>query len=313
MDRRRFVPSTEGLEGRALLATSFFGSNSNRNNPAADVPATFKIKTQRIERLPHYMELIRSGRFLPEDTLKKLQADLLAITTELHAPGSGPLNGFNARLRKVEPSSSLSAPDAAGLNHSFSNILQAAGANSTQIGNLQDDMNALAKNDVNSPQPVFLATNDYTLVLQTILGIGRPIRQPTVAQLAAHNGKRVEANLGVATKSQPTLVGNYDAYATIQIVDAHGRVYGQSVVKKEGATESNGNALDTGKYAVTFDNPLPDGLHTFYVRAIDTTGHISHNSPAFKIKVITLPRDRVAAEVLHVPRGPLGLHSHHHH
>jgi hypothetical protein len=307
MDRRRFVPSTEGLEGRALLASSFFGSISKSSNPAADVPMTFKIKTQRIERLPHYMELIRSGRFLPPDTIKKLQADLLAVTTKLHAPGSDPLNGFNARLRTVLPSSSLSVGDAAGLSHSFTTVLEAAGANPTQVQNLKDDMNALAQNDVNSPQPVFLATNDYTIVLQTILGIGRPIRRPTVAQLAIHNGQRVGVGFGVATKPQPTLVGNYDAYATMQIVDANGTVFGQSVVKKSGPTESNGNALDTGKYAITFDKPLADGLYTFYVRAIDTTGHISHNSPAFKIKVITLPRDRHAAEVLHVPAGPHGL------
>ena len=77
MDRRRFVPSPEGLENRALLTSGLFGSAPSNGNPSADVPATFRIKEQRIERLPHFLELIRSGRYLPPDTIKQLQADLL--------------------------------------------------------------------------------------------------------------------------------------------------------------------------------------------------------------------------------------------
>src|SRR3954471_3694802 len=68
MDSRRFVPSTEGLEGRALL-TSLFGSASSNPNPSEDIPMTFVLKEARIEKLPHYMQQFRSGRFLPPDTI----------------------------------------------------------------------------------------------------------------------------------------------------------------------------------------------------------------------------------------------------
>ena len=209
MDRRRFVPSAEGLEGRALLASSIFSFSKPNQNPTDSVPMTFALKEHRIERLPVYMEQIRSGRFLPPATIKKLQADLLAVATETHAPGAPAsngyqvLNGFNSGLRQVNSHTSLSVEDAAVLKNSFENVLTDAGATPEAIANLKDDMNALTKNDVNSPQPVFLATNDYTIVLQTILGVGRPIRRPDSAQLAAGNGKRVGRNFGVAPRTSP--------------------------------------------------------------------------------------------------------------
>src|SRR5438874_6898608 len=104
MDRRRLVPSTEGLEGRALLATGLFGGSNQRNiNPAHDVPMTFALKEHRVERLPHYLELVKSGRFLPADTVKQLQADLLDVAANLHTPNTNTLLGFNTRLRQVEP------------------------------------------------------------------------------------------------------------------------------------------------------------------------------------------------------------------
>jgi hypothetical protein len=312
MDRRRFVPSAEGLEGRALLASSIFSFSKPSRNPVSDVPATFELKAHRTERLPVHMEQIRSGRFLPPDTIKQLQANLLAITTKLHAPGPtskngyAVLDGFNSRLRQVNPKASLSVADARGLNHSFDNVLQAAGATPEAISNLNNDMNALVKNDVASPQTVFLATNDYTVVLQTILGIGRPIRRPESAQLAARNGTRVGRSFGVTPKDQPTVVGNYDAFAEIQVVDKDGVVFGTSFVKKTGPTQSNGVAEASGKYAVTIDRPLANGLHTFYIRAIDQYGNMSHPSPPFKIKVNTnLIHHHTSAAA--VPGGPLAV------
>jgi hypothetical protein len=307
MDRRRFVPSTEGLEGRALLATSLFGSASANNNPAVEVPWTFPLKVHRIERLPFHLEQNKPGRILPAATLKQLQNDLLDIAAKLHPPGSAVLEAYNSALRKVSPSSSLSVTDAHLLSHVFGRAVMAAGATPQQVANLQNDMNALAKVDANSPQPVFLATNDYTLVLETILAVGRPIRRPVAPQLAAHQGKRLNPNAGITTHHQPTLVGTYDAFNTIQIVDANGNVYGQAPVIKNGPTESNGEALATGRYTVTFDKPLADGLYTFYVRAVDSFGNVSHPSPPFKIKVVTPPRIQAINAGVGVPGGPLAL------
>ena len=279
------------------------------------VPMTFTLKQHRVQRLPFYLAQIRSGRFLPAATLHELQADLLAVATRTHAPGPAQvsngyqvLNDFNSGLRQVNSHASLSVEDAAVLKNSFESVLTAAGATPEAIANLTDDMNALAKNDTNSPQPVFLATNDYTLVLQTVLGIGRPIRRPDSAQLAGGNGKRVGRNFGVAPKDQPTIVGNYDAYAQVQVMTPAGNVFGSSFVKKNGATQSNGEAQATGKYAITFDKPLPNGLYTFYIRAIDQYGNMSHPSPPFKIKINTdlIHTHTTAASV---PGGPLGVKS----
>ena len=312
MDRRRYVPSAEGLEGRALLASSIFSFSKANNNPADTVPMTFVLKSHRVERLPHFMELIRNNRFLPVATIKELQANLLAVATKTHAPGVvgevkngfAVLDAFNARLRDINPQVSLSAEDINELNTSFTNVLTAAGATPEAIANLESDVTALAKNDSQGPQPVFLATNDYTLVLQTILGIGRPIRRPGSAQLAAGNGKRVGPNFGVAPKDQPTVVGTYDAYAQVQVIDNAGNVFGSSFVKRTGATQESGEAQSNGKYAVTFNQPLSNGIHTFFIRTIDQYGNMSHPSPPFKIKINTdLIHTKTAANA--VPGGPL--------
>jgi hypothetical protein len=308
MDRRRYVPSPEGLEGRALLS-NLFGNSTSQNNPIDTVPMTFKLKAARVDRLPGYMEQFRPGRFLPADTIAHLKDDLTAVAAKLHAPGPDVLNGFNARLRKIEPSSSLSVADAQGLSHSFGVVLKAAGATPQQVSNLQRDMNELAKVDANSPQSVFLATNDYTVVLETVLAIGRPIRKPVPPQLAASDGTRVNQFNGVTTKSQPLMVGNYDAGAIVQIVDANGNIFGGAVVKKNGPTQSNGVANATGIYEITFDQPLAPGLHTFFVRALDDAGNVSHLSHAFHLKVNTPRTATSAAETLVPPGGPLNLNA----
>jgi hypothetical protein len=306
MDRRRFVPSTEGLEGRALLS-GLFGKTTNANTSnSQDIPATFLEKEHRVERLPYYLEKIKSGRYLPAATIDQLQADLLAVAGNLHAPVTGVLDAYNSELRNVSSSNSLSIPDAHALNNVFSKAVAATGATPQQVASLSNDMNALARVDANSPQPVFLATNDYTLVLQTVLGIGRAIRRPSAPQLAAHNGTRVAAVVGVTPKSQPVMVGNYDAFATVQILDGHGNVYGTAAVQRNGPTDVGGVAQATGKYAVQFNKPLADGTYLFYLRAVDSQGHVSHLSRAFQLKVITRPITQANAHAA-VPGGPLAV------
>ncbi len=307
MDRRRFVPSAEGLEGRALQAGLFGGVGVAPVAPATTVPETYALKEKRIERIPLYLEEIRSGRYLPAATISALENDLTAIAARLHAASPPTLTAFNTALRNVMPSSSLSIPDAKRLNNAFGNAVASTGATPQEVTNLKNDMNALAKVDANSPQSVFLATNDYTLILETLLAVGRPIRKPSVPQLATGDGTRVNEYVGVTTHHQPTFVGRYDAFATVQIIDGTGKVYGQAPVTKYGPTETNGVANATGYYRLTLDQPLPDGLYTFFARAVDDLGHVSNLSPAFKLKVITLPRDQTAAEILVPPGGPLGV------
>jgi Bacterial Ig-like domain len=323
MDRRRFVPSPEGLEGRALLSlfghssssqtnsssntTSIFGVGGNLTTVNDNIPETFKAKETRVAHLPFFLERIRPGRFLPNDVISQLQTDLNAIVGQLHKPDGAVLEAFNRHLRDAEPHPSLSDTDAHILNRSFGFALNAAGATPEAQANLQADMNNLARVDANSPQPVFLATNDYALVLQTILGIGRPIARPTVPELKANTGIRVNANLGITGHHQPTLVGTYDAVqntaatklvatnTSMQLIDGNGDVLGSAPVD------------NNGDYAVTFAKPLDDGLYTFYVRAADDQGHLSEPSPPFKLKIISRRHAVVTSTGLMPPRGPLGL------
>ncbi len=182
MDRRRFVPAAEGLEGRALL--SLFGNASSTyrsiySNPAADVPYTFQQKEKRVEHLPFYLDKLQPGRFLPKDTLTALQNDLRSIMGHLQPVPRQVLNEYNHLLRVITPHPSLTSSSAHGLNHAFGSVLAHAGATSHQVAKFQADMIKLAQVDSNSPNPVFLATNDYSLVLQDALGIGHPLKRPS--------------------------------------------------------------------------------------------------------------------------------------
>lgn len=311
MDRRRFVPSPEGLEGRALLSTTtasanrgLFGLGGNLSTSNDNIPETFEAKLHRIEHLPYYLEKIRPGRFLPAGDLNDLQVNMLSIAGQLHWPGPGVLDAFNQVQRDIQGHTSLSAADASQLNRTFGNALSAAGASPQTVANFQADLNDLARSDAQGPQPAFLATNDYALILQTILGVDRPIERPTAPQLKVNTGIRVNPNYAITGREQPIMVGTYDAAqdsaskgvtattTTIEIVDANGKVYGTAPI------DSNGD------YSVQFAAPLGVGVHEFYVRAKDAEGHLSNFSPPFKVKVIA--RAHEAAETLTPPQGPLG-------
>ncbi|MCA1684691.1 MAG: hypothetical protein LC745_01645, partial [Planctomycetia bacterium] len=69
MDRRRYTPSAEGLEGRALLSlfggTGHTGSQYNTTVSIEDLPKTYKEKELRIAHLPYYLQQEDPRRYLP--------------------------------------------------------------------------------------------------------------------------------------------------------------------------------------------------------------------------------------------------------
>ena len=71
MNRRRFIPGTEAVEGRTVMASSginnLFGIQLNTN---LNVPITYQQKSLRINHLPYYLEKISPGRFLPKPELR---------------------------------------------------------------------------------------------------------------------------------------------------------------------------------------------------------------------------------------------------
>ena len=87
MDRRRFAPSPDGLEGRMLLSTARPASAiTTAQAPVANLSSTLREKQLRIERLPYFLQTLQPGRVLPEATIARLQADLNTIVARLQPP-----------------------------------------------------------------------------------------------------------------------------------------------------------------------------------------------------------------------------------
>ena len=303
MDRRprRFVPSPEGLEGRTLLSTAGGrvrapraprDSSSQTSQAAATqapraaatqaprVSATFDQKTQRIDRLPRFLQLIEPRRSLPDDVIARLQEDLREIEGRLHNAAEPVVRAFNLELRRVGANASLSPRDAQALNQAFGRVLESAGATPQAIAALQADLNDLAAANTHDVTPIALTTNDYALILQTALGVGRPIRRPAAPRLDSsdNTGRKTDQ---VTSVRQPHILGTYDPGATIEVLDETGAVIGSGVVGT------------TGRYSAAITNPLSDGTHTLQVRATVAERFSAPSAPLTLI--INAP----------TPRGPL--------
>jgi hypothetical protein len=275
MDRRRFVPSSEGLEGRRLQATvnNLFGLQLNSN---LNLPITFQQKSLRIQRLPYFMNKIApNGRFLPATEIQQIQTSLFNMVDAIHRPPRHALDNFNYQLRKVVPRQSLTSDDIHRLNFSFGAVLRAAKTPAGSIDGLKTALFKLTSQvDTASVQPVTLATNDYTLVLQTALAIGRPMPPPSLPRIKKNQGIQADSQHIKTPLHRPELVGTYHFHTVIQVVTPGGIVVGQAEVKK------NNN------YKVQITTPQAIGVHSFQLRAIDTAGHVSRISKSFLIKVV---------------------------
>ncbi len=310
MDRRRFVPKPEGLEDRALLSTIFNNSSHSSNNPASDVPVTFDQKMLRIAHLPYYLQDLQSGRYVSTPQMKELQADLASVAGNLHKPDPQALVNFNLLMRSLAPHTTLRAQDTVALDHAFTTIIANAGATPQQTAALSQDMVQLAQIDSQSRQPVYLATNDYAMVLQTVLGIGRPIQRPEMPSIALDSGTRTILGHAISKYHRPTFVGNYGVgnsvspYSSggssgfnsngdiVQVINSNDEVVGQSQVSAK-----------NGDYRVTVTTPMPNGVYTFWVRAVDPAGHVSKLSQPYKVKVRSrLPMPVITGEAF--PQGP---------
>jgi hypothetical protein len=302
MDRRRFVPAPEGLEDRKLMAGSLFNpggvfgsSNNFYNIPSALVtaPNTPGQKAARIDHLPFYMKQTQPGRFLPKSLVQPIQADLQAIEGKLHSPPSAVLTLFNHEIRHTVPQQNLSPQNAQRLNQDFGDVLEAAGAAPEVQAQFQADMNTLAKVDALDVNPVILATNDYSVVIQTALGVGRPIRTPDAPALSPRNA--IGGNGSHLTSSRsPAFVGRYDPAATIDLIDVStGRVLG---------TTTSGPG---GRYSVTPTSFFSYGDHTVAVQAFEE-GFASAVSPSFTFRIAAHPGQATVQTTAWVPQGPLG-------
>ena len=283
MDRRRFIPKPEGLEGRALLSNIFGSSGtSNTQRTIQNMPDTWVEKTNRVEHLPYYLQQIDPNSPIPQAALSSVQNALTPIIGQLHAANTQAIDNFNLTLRKVNPHQSLSASNAAQLNNTFASVISSAGATPDQTAALKSSMNDLAKGAANSTQPVVVASNEYAIVLQIGLGIGRPIQTPLRPKLQKNNGTELVNGTGGSTPlTNPEFVGTYLAGnnsavgTTIQIVDSNG------VVHASGATNKLGN------YLAPTEIPFTPGKYTLHARAVDSQGHMSILSTPYQLNVYT--------------------------
>ena len=280
--RRRFSPSAETLEGRQLLS-------SGAKRPTVVAPATLQQKQSRIDKLPRYLNSLQPNRHVPDDLVTALQNDLMLIVGKLDRPSTLSLEAANRQFRGTIANASISIEDAAGLRSTFRGVLQSANAPAVAVENLTNDMDALVKLDSTGRAPALLAANDYAIVLQTALGVGRPIRRPAIPSLSQADDTGARGD-HTTTISRPRLVGRYDANTTIQLLNEADQVLG------------NANVTASGQYSVQPAVALAPGRYKFRVRAFDSLNNTSVASRA--VVIIIKPS---AAPKSATPKGPLAL------
>jgi hypothetical protein len=297
MDRRRFVPSTEGLEGRALMASTstgglntLFGVQVNTN---LNVPITLQQKELRIEHLPYFLGQIRPGRFIPKAEIEQIQSSLFNMIDSINRPPPQALNNYNYQLRQIVSKQSLTAGDIALLNRGVTAVLRSAHAPEPSVNGISNGLLTLTSQvDTASVQPVVLGSNDNTLVLETALAIGRPMPPPQLPRIKKNQGIQADTQHIKTPLEHPTLVGTYHYHTIIQIVTPQGVVVGEA------------NCARNNNYKVTFSTPQSVGVHEFQLRAEDDAGHLSRLGAKFLIKVVPKKhKDTTVGKA--TPQGPL--------
>jgi hypothetical protein len=294
MDRRRFVPSSEGLEERALLTgtnlNTLFGLQVNTN---LNVPISLQQKELRIEHLPFFLEQISPGRFLPKAEIQQIQSNLFSIIDSINKPPPNALDNYNFQLRDIVSKQSLTATDINELNHGVSAVLKSAHTPEPAINGISNALLTLTSQvDTASVQPVVLGTNDNTLVLETALAVGRPMPPPQLPRIKSNNGIQADAQHIKTPLARPFLVGTYHFHTIIQVVTDEGVVVGEA------------NARRNGNFQVQITTPLSAGVHEFHLQAEDDAGHISRLGARFLIKVV--PKNHKATTIgKATPKGPL--------
>ena len=282
MDRRRFVPSPEGLEVRTMLSTTGSGFLGSGSNTTQTLPITFQQKELRIQKMPTNLRALQPNRFLPPETINQIQLGLNQIMSQINpAPPRG-LTNYNLEMRKIVHNTSLSASNVQTLNRMFSSILIASNTPNPGLTNLVSGVNQLVSQvDTASISPTFLATNDNAYILQLALVIGQQMPAPRAPTITKGTGRQVNPRVAVTPLDDPTYVGSYEYGTTIQMVNvATGAVIGTAIVEKN------------GQYVLHIATPLAVGKYHLAVRAVDEVGHVGHASRVFGLKVVPPKKHR---------------------
>ena len=219
---------------------------------------------------------LRHGRFLPKAEIKQIQNSLYAMLDTIDKPPSEAINNYNYQLRHVVSKQSLSTADINRLNYSFGAVLKAAktpdGLDQRACSRPCSSWSPRSTPPACCPSP--WRTNDYSLTLQTALGIGRPMPPPIVPKIKKNQGIQAGVNHIKTPLARPHLVGTYHFHTFIRVVTPAGDVVGAARVKK------NNN------YTVQIVVPQSIGVHEFRIQAVDDVGNVSKLSRPFLIKVV---------------------------
>ena len=293
MDRRsrRYVPTSEGLEGRQLLSTAAATpTNAVSTAPVINAPSgtqvegsvpaeqTIEAKRRHIENLPYFIGLLNKDGAVPQPTVSNIQNDLYNEVAQLKPANPSLVSSFNLDLRKAQSYENITPISEQNLNRDFGAVLVSAGVSPATAADLQTQLSQLVQYDSRNLNSTISATNDYATILQLALGSGRPLVYPNVPSLLGtdHNGNN--GKIPITHNHRPSLTGSYAIGVNIQIVDIHNKVIlGETTVDPK-----------TGVYTVQFANHLPDGTYTVRTR-VDDSGYNSDPSPKFTFEVVTPP------------------------
>lgn len=294
--RREFAPSGESLEDRKLLSGARGANNLFNNSGFTSFAGGYYTtpsltysnlvqKDTRIKNIPLFLKSIDPKRYTPPDAVASLQEVLLEVRGRLNFVKAYDLNKFNVLLRKILQDKTLSTGAIAGMNRDVGVILADAGMTPAQIAKFQGALTTLAKYDSQEANPVFVATNDYAILLQLALGVGRRIDTPTAPRLSGADHLKGRAG-AVTINHQPRLIGIYDPGTTIRLLDVQGRLLGTTLVARNGS------------YSVEPDIALSPGRYEFVVQGTDASGELSAFSPPTAVTIVS------ETQAPH-PKGPL--------
>lgn len=299
MERRRFIPGSEKMEGRMMLSTTTAAlpaaAATSTVEIAGSTPYTIQQKQDRIDRVPRLLRSFSPNRALPREMVEGIQQGLEDVMSNLGRANPEAAKMFNSALRDIVSRPSLRAQDAHLLEQRFTDVLVSAGADASSVDLMASNLNLLATTiNTSNVQPVFLTTNDYASILQLALIVGQPMPAPSAPGIARTSGTRVDSHHNITPESQPTFIGTYQPNAVIQI-------FNQDTNQILGSATSGRN----GQYTIKFDAPLQVGNYTLRARAIDELGHQGAPSRPFMLKVVAPKMTPVAKVGQTTPEGPL--------
>ena len=122
-----------------------------------------------------------------------------------------------------------------------------------------------------APSPSILASNDYSLILQTALSIGRPMPSPILPKIAKNQGIQANVDHIKTPLKHPAFVGTYHFHTHIQIITPSGEVVGVTQLSQEQRLQGSSSIP-----------PLSPGVYQFRIRAYDDGGQLESREPAVR-------------------------------